>query len=252
MTAVGPTGTSTTTATARVVVANVAPKITALSAPPLATVGEVTTLSANWADEGIKDTQSCMIDWGDGNFESSAAPAGGSGTCASNGTHRYAATGIYTVTMVVADKDGDRDIRTTTIQVMRVKEFKGEGNFVVAGTTFRYLIEAKPGCGKVGVWRSGVHVFQASSGSNTITLPTQHCAGTGTWTANGVSPGVNCSYRISATDADVAGFAASEQVAIRVECGATVVLDTNGPVPASALPTAKPGDGAPNRFALAP
>jgi hypothetical protein len=116
-----------TTDTVDVHVENVAPAVGPLSGPadPVA-VGAAATISGNWTDPGVNDTQTAAWDWGDGTTSTTTAPAGGSGTVSD--THTYAVAGVYTVTLTLTDKDGGQ----TTAIFQFVTVFSGTG-FVTGG-----------------------------------------------------------------------------------------------------------------------
>lgn len=99
-------GSSSSTATASATIANVAPRVGAITAP-IAPVQLNTTVtaSASFTDAGILDTHTGVIDWGDGTTSpATISETGGSGTA--TGTHAFPAAGVYTVALTVTDKDG--------------------------------------------------------------------------------------------------------------------------------------------------
>jgi hypothetical protein len=83
-------------------VANVAPSIASLAAPVAPVpAGTAVQVSAGFDDPGVLDTHTATIDWGDG-----AVTAAAVGGATASGSHVYAAPGVYTVTVRVADGDG--------------------------------------------------------------------------------------------------------------------------------------------------
>jgi len=118
-------GTTTATAT----VANVGPSVGPIAAPvdPLA-VGASVTADASFSDPGVLDTHTGTIDWGDGTSSSASVnEANGSGSA--SGTHAYASSGVYTVTLSVTDKDGAAQQSVFEFVVV----FDVEAGFVTGG-----------------------------------------------------------------------------------------------------------------------
>jgi endoglucanase len=88
------------------VVENVSPTVGVVSGPadPVA-VGAPLSVSASFTDPGAADTHTATIEWGDATA-SSAAVVERDGSGSINGSHAYAAAGVYRVSVSVADKDG--------------------------------------------------------------------------------------------------------------------------------------------------
>jgi hypothetical protein len=76
--------------------------------------GQTVTFSGNFADTGTQDVHTVLIDWGDG-FTTSATVTQGSGTGSYTGSHAYAATGNYTVTITLNDDDLGTNIKTASV-----------------------------------------------------------------------------------------------------------------------------------------
>lgn len=105
--------------TVDVTVGNVAPAI-AITGPAegsLFAVGTPVTFAADVSDAGANDALTCSIDLdlGTGSTALSGTVTGGAGTCGTS--HSYAAAGVYTVTMSVADDDGGTAADTVMIVV---------------------------------------------------------------------------------------------------------------------------------------
>ncbi len=102
----------TDTATARVVVANVAPSV-ALDPPTDATVDRAVQLGATISDPG-RDSHEATIDWGDGSGGHVALDVGAEDLAL---THTYANAGDHRVELRVCDDDGGCVTRELTVQV---------------------------------------------------------------------------------------------------------------------------------------
>ena len=99
---------SQTTAT----VSNAAPIVTSFSARTPA--GGSQTVDASFSDAGTLDTHTATVDWGDSQTSTgSVQESGGSGTATAS--HKYAASGSYSVTMRITDNAGA--VATATVDV---------------------------------------------------------------------------------------------------------------------------------------
>ncbi len=109
--------------TTTIVINNVAPVITTLSTDSPSCGGaaenEAVSLSAAFKDNGLIDTHTAHIQWGDGaSTAGTVNEAGGSGTV--SGSHTYADGGTYVVTLTVTDKDGGVHSKSVDIFVTGV------------------------------------------------------------------------------------------------------------------------------------
>src|SRR6267142_680509 len=112
------------TGTKTVVVSNVntPPNITNVLVNNVATtntviLGNGATVKVNFTDTGIKDTHTCLIEWGDSSTDSPiSSEANGSGSCTTP-SHTYAASGTYSGKATVTDDDGGPKIANFTVKV---------------------------------------------------------------------------------------------------------------------------------------
>jgi hypothetical protein len=107
-----------TTGSTQVTVANLAPDITSFtSSATLATAadeGAPIGILASFTDPGVADTHSAIVNWGDGSAPEVVTVTQGSGSGTVNGTHAYAAGGLYMITLSLTDDDTGADTATTT------------------------------------------------------------------------------------------------------------------------------------------
>jgi PKD repeat protein len=98
-----------------VVVADADPVIDPASLPGGAIrIGDRIELTASFTDQGLLDTHTATISWGDGTSSNyPVTEAGGSGTV--SGSHVYAAPGIFPVMVTVTDDDGGFDTEMFTV-----------------------------------------------------------------------------------------------------------------------------------------
>ncbi|HEU5155773.1 MAG TPA: PKD domain-containing protein [Streptosporangiaceae bacterium] len=127
-------GTHSSTDTATVHVANVAPLIRTdtfqesslgIVAPrpwQVFRAGEPVTLTTNFTDPGSNDTQTCDIAWDDGVTTSDAASDGVCG-----GVHTYANPGMYTIEPTITDDDGGV-AEPTSVMVVAYDPYGGWAN----------------------------------------------------------------------------------------------------------------------------
>ena len=92
--------------TAVVTVNNVAPAVSAITAPvDLSAVNSTINATAQFADPGVLDTHSAVWEWGDSTTSAGmVTETAGSGSV--SGSHAYTTAGVYTVKLTVTDKDG--------------------------------------------------------------------------------------------------------------------------------------------------
>ncbi len=100
------------------VVVNSDPVITSFTGPanPVVITASVNVV-ATFTDVDTLDTHTATIDWGDGTTSTaSVSEANGSGSAIAS--HTYSATGLYTVSVTVADGDGGTAVTTLASQVV--------------------------------------------------------------------------------------------------------------------------------------
>ncbi|HVE69777.1 MAG TPA: DNA/RNA non-specific endonuclease [Thermoanaerobaculia bacterium] len=95
-------GTASVSDAKTIAVSNVDPVIAGVSGPTTSqSVGTAATVSISFSDAGAADTHTATFAWGDGTTSAAACTAG---VCSA--TNTYAAAGIYTVAITLADDDG--------------------------------------------------------------------------------------------------------------------------------------------------
>ena len=218
-------GTSTASDSKTVTVSNVAPVIAGTAGPTTSLpLGAAATVSVSFSDAGAADTHSATFTWGDSSTSTASCAAG---VC--NATHTYAAAGIYTVGVLLADDDGGTD--ASTFQSVVVTD--ANAGFVTGGG----WIDTQAGKGTLVVnakyqkdGLSGNVKFDVAGSSFTATTyewlvvsgTTAHVKGTGT--VDGVA-----GYAFTVTVND----ATPDKFGIRIWNPATnaVVFDTTTPQP---------------------
>lgn len=101
-------GNDTGNGSATTSVTNVAPAIASVSGPSASlSLGAPATVSVSFTDAGAADTHTATFSWDDGSTSTATCAAG---TCTA--TRTYAAAGVYSVAIVVADDDGGADSAT--------------------------------------------------------------------------------------------------------------------------------------------
>jgi uncharacterized membrane protein len=107
-------GSETVSDSLLVTVNNVAPAVTAVGDQSLFIHETLAGVIATFTDPGVLDTHTAVIDWGDGTVSAGVV---NQATGAVSGSHLYQASGHYTVTVTVTDKDGDQGEATFAVVV---------------------------------------------------------------------------------------------------------------------------------------
>ena len=105
---------SVATDLATVSMRNAAPELTDVTATMVP--GALAELHARVSDAGAADVLSADVDWGDGTTDEATLARDGDGY-AVYGTHEYATTGEFDVTVTAADDDGDSDVEIVALDV---------------------------------------------------------------------------------------------------------------------------------------
>jgi hypothetical protein len=92
-------------------VTNVAPAVVLNTMTATVDDGSAASLEAGYADPGVLDTHTAVIDWGDGSVcdtavDSDCSILGTAGSGIVAGSHTYAGLGSYVVSVTVTDDDG--------------------------------------------------------------------------------------------------------------------------------------------------
>ncbi|WP_291986182.1 PA14 domain-containing protein [Luteitalea sp.] len=194
------------TDTAYAFVANAAPQI-ALIDDVVTVEGATAGVRVRYADPGILDTHTAVIDWGDGTREAGVVIPGGGDNLA-GGQHVYADDGEYSVTVTVIDDDGavtvSQPITVTVGNVVPAVAISGPAA-IGAGEPYTLVLAAPdPGADTITQWAVdwGDGFVQVVAG-NPPSL-------THTYTEGGVTRTINA----SATDEDGTWAAVPIQVAV--------------------------------------
>ena len=116
--------------TTTVTIQNAAPTVAAPQLTPNpAPTGSTVSLGASFADPGTNDTHTATIDWGDSTTSPAAvSESGGAGGLI--GTHAFAASGTYHVTVTVTDDNGGDGVSSVDIVVNAPPSVSSGGPYV--------------------------------------------------------------------------------------------------------------------------
>ena len=243
------------------IVENVSPALGAISVDQSAVpVGTSIHASASFTDPGALDTHTAAWDWGDGTTSAgSISEAGGNGTA--GGSHSYSAAGVYTLKLIVTDKDGDHS-NESIYQYVVVSDSGGgsEAGFVSGGGWIdspagayaaRPSLTGKASFGFVArneqeqpdgntEFKLGDLHFK-STGYQSLVLAGATARLTGQGTINGSG---HYGFMLTVTDGKLNGGADMLRMRIwDMDDGDAVVYDSQMDAPAGAVPTAPLGGG---------
>lgn len=139
---------ATTTQTLTITVLNAVPVVGAINFPNFVAAASSYPLSVDFTDQGVADTHTATIDWGDSQTTNGVvSESNGSGSV--SGSHTYASPGNYTVTVTVTDDDGGVGQNTTsTTAVNQISVLHPAGIWIGlknsddVGTKFDLMVEA--------------------------------------------------------------------------------------------------------------
>ena len=210
------------TATASIAVSNVAPAIVSVAGPIASLpLGAPATIVVGYSDAGAADTHTATFTWNDGTTTTANCA---NGNCTSSRT--YAATGIYTVGVVVSDDDG----ATVATSFAPVVVYNANGGSLTTGgwlatpagkatvtINAKYAKNATTPGGNARIELAGATLVASSFDYLVVNGTTATLQGSGTIDGNG-------SYAFSVTAVD----AATDTVALRVwdKTTSTVVYES--------------------------
>ena len=82
--------------------------------------GQIHAITARFTDDGVRDTHTATIDWGEGAGPESASVTQGAGSGTVSGSHQYFVPGTYTITVTVTDDDRGEGSSSAEKKVLRL------------------------------------------------------------------------------------------------------------------------------------
>ncbi|HKB02490.1 MAG TPA: PKD domain-containing protein, partial [Gemmataceae bacterium] len=134
--------------TTGVTVNNVAPTVGGIGGPASGVRGQALAFVASFADVGALDTHMAEWSWGDGTTSvGTVTEAAGAGSV--GGSHVFTASGVYTVSLTVTDKDGgtttvSRQVAVVAAELQPDTSDPTKTALVVGGTTGSDVIRLNP------------------------------------------------------------------------------------------------------------
>lgn len=220
-------------------VANYPPSLDTITASPNpAPVDTSVSASATFTDLDVGDSHTASWDWGDGTTSSgTVTELNGSGNV--TGSHTYTTSGVYTITLTVADNNGG--VGTKTFEFISVYNPTPQGLFT-AGSSFM----SPTGSGLSGLVRFGLSYKYLGSvpvGNRQFSMKATNFEFNGTTTASlvisngkGTLTGTGTVNGSGTYDFLVTGLDNGDAIRIQIKQGDTVIYDTQP----GALDTADP------------
>jgi len=184
--------------------------------------GAKVAVAARVTDPGTNDQLTCTIDWGDSTTSPGTVSAG---RCFAE--HAFAAAGLYTLTVTVADDDGAVATAEVPIVVSDDSTRVTGGGFTTQGGRASFGFVVKHGLtpeGQLQV-RVGKDRFHGDS-----VLTFTEAGSTVTWTGLGKWNGADgYTYRVTVTDNGTGKKAPADRISITItDSAAAVVLTRDG------------------------
>lgn len=203
-------GNANGSATAEIVVSNAAPAIVSVAGPTSSlALGAPATIVVSYTDAGAADTHTATFTWSDGTVTTVNCA---NGTC--TGTRTYAATGIYTVGVVISDDEA----ATAATSFASVVVYNANGGSLTTGgwistpagkstitINARYAKGATTPSGNAKIELAGSTLVAGAYDYLVVSGTTATLQGSGTINGSG-----NFGFTVTAVDA------ASDSVAVRV------------------------------------
>ena len=208
------------TAVASAAVVNVNPTLNPLS-HLTGNTGQPVTLTADFTDPGVFDSHSAIINWGDGTPDDTgtvASIAGSAGVATTgmvSGTHTFAASGTYFITVTITDSDGGLASVSTSVTVnplpaapivSSVSVSPGlEGSRIVLQAAFTDTGDSE-------IHTALIHWGDGSTSAGTVTF----ASGAGTVTGSHIYAD-DGNYGVSVTVTDSSALSGSQTTAAAIE-----------------------------------
>jgi ELWxxDGT repeat protein/VCBS repeat-containing protein len=166
-------------------VLNTPPLFVTLTGPDSGSRGQTLQFGGGFRDQGLADTHTATIDWGDGTSTPAAIAAAGSGTWHISAAHAYAAGGVYQVMLTVTDDDGGAASAATSVRISGIG-LRG-GVLEIVGTQQRDVLTIGQSRGKVQIAGTlgGARISQAFALGSVARIAADLGAGNDSLTAGG-------------------------------------------------------------------